>query len=96
LIVIRLVTAASTLVGILAAVRDCLGTRAALQIEVLTLRHQLNVLQCSVKRPKLTAGDRYLWVRFWTALGQNISPQLAGRGIVSAPDERKQMGSAAW
>jgi len=31
--------------AILAAVRDCLRTRAALQIEVLALRHQLNVLR---------------------------------------------------
>ena len=55
--------------AILAAVRDCLRTRAALQIEVLALRHQLNVLQRSVKRPKLTAADRFLWARlsrFWT------------------------------
>ena len=36
---------------------------AALQMEMLALRHQLNVLQRSVKRPKLTAGDRYLWAR---------------------------------
>lgn len=33
--------------------------RAALQIEVLALRHQLNVLQRSVTRPKLTAADRF-------------------------------------
>jgi hypothetical protein len=55
--------------GILAAVRDCLRTRAALQIEALALRHQLDVLQRSVKRPKLTAADRFLWARlsrFWT------------------------------
>jgi putative transposase len=62
-------TPASTLMAILAAVRDCLRTRAALQIEVLALRHQLNVLQRSVKRPKLTDADRFLWARlsrFWT------------------------------
>jgi hypothetical protein len=38
-------------------------------MEVLALRHQLNVLQRSVKRPKLTAADRFLWTRlarFWT------------------------------
>ena len=49
--------------------RDCFRTRAALQIEVLALRHQLNVLQRSAKRPKLTAADRFLWARlsrFWT------------------------------
>jgi putative transposase len=38
-------------------------SRAALQLEILALRHQLGVLQRSVKRPKLTASDRFLW--FW-------------------------------
>ena len=37
-------------------------TRAALQLEILALRHQLGVLQRSVKQPKLTAVDRYFWV----------------------------------
>jgi putative transposase len=39
-----------------------LRSRAALQIEILALRHQLNVLQRSVKRPRLSAVDRWLWV----------------------------------
>jgi transposase InsO family protein len=42
--------------------------RSALQIEILALRHQLGVLQRSVKRPKLTAADRLLWAwlsRVW-------------------------------
>jgi putative transposase len=42
--------------------------RAALQFEILALRHQLGVLQRSVKRPKLTAADRFLWAwlcRVW-------------------------------
>ena len=38
-------------------------SRAALQIEILALRHQLGVLQRSVKRPKLTPADRFLWAR---------------------------------
>ena len=37
-------------------------SRAALQLENLALRHQLGVLRRSVKRPKLTAADRFLWV----------------------------------
>jgi hypothetical protein len=37
-------------------------SRAALQPEILALRHQPGVLQRSVKRPKLTAADRFLWV----------------------------------
>ena len=50
---------------VLAAVFAFLGasfrTRAALQLEILALRHQIGVLQRSVKRPKLTATDRLLW-----------------------------------
>ena len=38
-------------------------SRAALQLEILALRHQLGVLQRSAKRPKLTAADRFLWAR---------------------------------
>ena len=51
--------------AVLAAARDRLRTRAALQIEVLALRHQLSVLQRSVKRPQLTPADRFLWA--WLA-----------------------------
>jgi putative transposase len=36
-------------------------SRAALQLEILALRHQIGVLQRSVKRPRLTAPDRVLW-----------------------------------
>jgi hypothetical protein len=36
-------------------------SRAALQLEILALRHQVGVLQRSVKRPKLTSPDRLLW-----------------------------------
>jgi transposase InsO family protein len=36
-------------------------SRAALRLEILALRHQLGVLQRSVKRPKLTTADRLLW-----------------------------------
>jgi hypothetical protein len=32
-------------------------SRAALQLEILALRHQVGVLQRSVKRPKLTPAD---------------------------------------
>jgi hypothetical protein len=60
---LRFFTPAFSLMAVLAAARDCLRTRAALQMEVLALRHQLNVLQRSVKRLKLTAADRFLWTR---------------------------------
>jgi transposase InsO family protein len=45
-----------------------LRSRAALQLEILALRHQLGVLHRSVKRPKLTTSDRLLWAwlcRVW-------------------------------
>jgi len=44
-------------------------SRAALHLENLALRHQLGVLQRSVKRPKLTPADRFFWARlsqFWS------------------------------
>src|SRR3982751_2262233 len=37
-------------------------TRAALSLEILALRHPVCVLQRSVKRPKLTPADRFLWI----------------------------------
>ena len=43
-------------------------SRAALQLEILALGHQLSVLHLSVKRPKLTTSDRLLWAclcRIW-------------------------------
>ena len=44
-------------------------SRATLHLENLALRHQLGVLQRSVKRPKLTPPDRLLWAwlcEIWT------------------------------
>src|ERR1700739_4836842 len=40
---------------------DFFRSRSALQIDVLVLRHQLTVLQRSVKRPRLGTPDRWLW-----------------------------------
>jgi putative transposase len=53
----------SVLSAFCAFVAASLRSRAALQIEILALRHQLNVLQRSAKRPRLSAVDRWLWVR---------------------------------
>jgi len=47
--------------ALLAAVFASFRSRAALQLEILALRHQLGVLQRSVKRPKLIPADRWLW-----------------------------------
>ncbi len=47
--------------ALLAALFTSFRSRAALQLEILALRHQVGVLQRSVKRPKLTPADRLLW-----------------------------------
>ena len=52
----------NTLQVLAAAVSAFFKSRAALQLENLALRHQLGVLQRSVKRPKLAPADRLLWV----------------------------------
>ena len=36
-------------------------SRAALQFEIVALRHEINVLHRSSKRPKLTDADRVFW-----------------------------------
>ena len=54
---------------LLVTLRAIFRSRAALELENLALRHQIGVLQRSAtKRPKLTAGDRLLWIglsRIW-------------------------------
>jgi hypothetical protein len=59
----------SVLVSLLLMVRSSVRTRAALQLEVLALRHQLRVLDRSRPgRVRLTRVDRLLWVwlsRVW-------------------------------
>src|SRR5712664_618024 len=48
---------------LLANLSSIFHSRAALQLENLALRHQIGVLQRSArKRPKLTSGDRLLWI----------------------------------
>ena len=57
------------LTAFLAILPSILRSRAALLLENLALRHQIGVLQRSAaKRPKLTSGDRLLWIclsRLW-------------------------------
>ena len=55
--------AVSALHVLAAAASAALKFRATLQLENLALRHQLGVLRRSVKRPKLTSADRFLWAR---------------------------------
>jgi putative transposase len=60
----------SVLLSILQAAPAFVRSRAALQLEILALRHQLHVLQRSRRpRVRLTQADRLLWVwlsRIWT------------------------------
>jgi hypothetical protein len=45
-------------------------------LEILALRHQLGVLQRSVKRPKLSPADRVLWAwlsSIWTGWESRVS-----------------------
>jgi hypothetical protein len=59
----------SVIVSLLVALRASLRSRAALQLEILALRHQLNVVNRSrPPRRRLTHADRMLWVwlsRVW-------------------------------
>jgi putative transposase len=58
-----------SLTTLLATLCSIFRSRAALGLENLALRHQIGVLQRSArKRPKLTSGDRLLWIclsRLW-------------------------------
>src|ERR1700682_2867946 len=52
-----------SLTTLFATLSSILLSRAALQLENLALRHQIGVLRRSArKRPKLTSGDRLLWI----------------------------------
>src|SRR5437762_9425011 len=52
----------SVLVSLFLSLRSCLRSRAVLQLEVLALRHQLQVLNRSrPQRLRLVTADRLLW-----------------------------------
>src|SRR5262249_31112736 len=64
------VSSRSVFAAFFASVILMVRSRTALQLEVLALRHQLGVLQRSVKRPRLTTADRLFWIwlsRIWPA-----------------------------
>src|SRR5215813_3726489 len=56
-------------------------SRAGLHLDILAPRHQLSVLQRSVKRPKLTRSDRLLW-----ACLCHISPEWRSALVIVKPD----------
>src|SRR5260370_15563747 len=53
--------ALSALHVLAAATSAAFKSRATVHLENLALRHQLGVLRRSLKRPKLTSADRFLW-----------------------------------
>jgi len=60
----------AVLSALLASMMSVFRTRAALQLEILALRHQLGVMQRSVKKPRLNRFDRFLWAWLWWGLGR--------------------------
>ena len=70
LVFLQILRSAVSAFHVLAAtVSATFKSRAALHLENLALRHQLGVLQRSVKRPRLTSRDRLLWAwlcEIWT------------------------------
>jgi hypothetical protein len=66
----------SVLASLLLTVRTCVRSRAALQLEILALRHQLQVLNRSrPRRLRLARADRLLWVwlsRTWKEWGSAV------------------------
>ena len=60
----------SVLLSFLLTLRASARSRVALELEILALRHQLQVLQRTrPRRLRLAKADRWLWVvlsRFWT------------------------------
>src|SRR5712691_6671505 len=72
------------LLGLLSSLRSSLYSRAALQAEILALRHQLLVLQRSTqdRRVRFHALDRSFWVwlsRLWQGAGALSCPDHEGR-----------------
>ena len=86
----------TSLLVLFVTLSSILRSRVDLQLENLALRHQIGVLQRSVKRPKLTSTDRILWVlypasaavgaRLWSSLSRkrlwlDIVGGFAGFGL---------------
>src|SRR6202047_3355573 len=80
-----------SLTTLLATLSSIFRSRAALGLENLALRHQIGVLQRSARhRPKLTSGDRLLWIclsrlwRDWRSALAIVKPETVLPGIVPA------------
>jgi len=75
----------TSLLALLIILRSLIRSRIDLQLENLALRHQIGVLQRSLKkRPKLTSMDRLLWVslsRIWRDWRSTLAIVKAPRRI---------------
>ena len=63
------------MIGLWTFLRALLSGQASIALENLALRHQLAVLQRSVRRPRLSRWDRILWVwlsRVWANWRSNL------------------------
>ena len=81
----------SVLISVLAALRGLIRSRTALHLEVLALRHQLQVLQRSrPRRLRLARADRWLWAWLSRAWGDwrtavvIVKPETVVAGIARA------------
>ena len=86
-------TMSSLLVALFALVASSFRTRAALQAEVLALRHQLAVFQKNAPgRLRLRRSDRFLWVllsRFWSGWRRCLArSKYSSRSLPSATTHR--------
>ena len=71
----------TSLVAPLVILRSLVGSRVELQLENLALRHQIGVLQRSLrKRPKLTSVDLLLWASLSRMEGTCTKVLLLGAG----------------
>jgi len=62
--------------GVVLFIRALFASRATIAAENLALRHQLGVLQRSVKRPQLRQRDRIFWVwlsRLWPSWRDSLA-----------------------
>src|SRR5262249_17399189 len=92
------------LISVLATLNGVLRSRAALHLEVLALRHQLQVLQRSrPRRLRLARTDRWLWVWLsrswsgWRTVLVFVKPDTSSPGIAraSAPSGPGRVAAAA-